>query len=144
IGVAMATTRNEGDAAWIVTSFAIGALLGSLVVTVRPIRRVPAATVMAVAAMATGLLAIAAAIVPGLPAVIVLVGLSGIATGPGVAAMLLLRTQHSPRQLRSQVFTVAAGLRATAAAVGAGLAGLMPSGAGGPLLALIGACWIVS
>lgn len=144
IGVAIATTRNEGDAAWIVTSFAIGALVGSLAVTVRPIRRIPAPVVMAAAAVATGLLTIAAAIVPGLPAVIILIGLAGIATGPGVTAMLLLRTRHSPRQLRSQVFTVAAGLRATAAAVGAGLAGLLPTSGAALLLALIGVAWIAS
>jgi MFS family permease len=144
IGVAIATTRNEGDAAWIVTAFAIGALLGSLAVTVRPIRRIPAPIVMAATAIATGLLTIAAAIVPGLPAVIILVGLAGVATGPGVTAMLLLRTRHSPRQLRSQVFTVAAGLRATAAAVGAGLAGLLPTTDAALLLALIGVAWIAS
>ncbi|MHA7984424.1 MFS transporter [Rathayibacter sp. CAU 1779] len=144
IGIALTTTRHESDAAWVVTSFAIGALVGSLAVTVRPIRRIPAAVVMAAAAVVTGLLTIAAGLVPGLPAAIVLVGLSGIATGPGVAAMLLLRTRHSPRQLRSQVFTVAAGLRATAAAVGAGLAGLLPSGTAGMLLALIGICWLAS
>ena len=39
---------------------------------------------------------------------------------------------------------VAAGLRATAAAVGAGLAGLVASDASGLLLALIGASWIAS
>lgn len=144
IGIAIATTRNEGDAAWVVTSFAIGALLGSLVVTVRPIRRIPAAVVMAAAAAATGLLTIAAAIAPGLPAAVTFIALSGVATGPGVAAMLLLRTRHSPRPLRSQVFTVAAGLRATAAAAGAGLAGLLPTGDAGLLLALIGASWIAS
>lgn len=144
IGIAIATTRGEGDAAWVITSFAIGALLGSLVVTFRPIRRIPAPTVMAATAIVTGVLTIAAAIAPGLPAAIVLIGLSGIATGPGVAAMLLLRTRHSPRRLRSQVFTVGAGLRATAAAIGAGLAGLFPTGAAGPLLALIGASWIAS
>jgi len=144
IGIATAATRNEGDAAWVVTSFAIGALVGSLVVTVRPIRRIPGPTVMAAAAVATGLLTIAAAIAPGLPAAVALIALSGVATGPGVAAMLLLRTRHSPRPLRSQVFTVAAGLRATAAAAGAGLAGLLPTGAAGLLLALSGASWIAS
>jgi MFS family permease len=144
IGVAIATTRNEGDAAWIVTSFAIGALVGSLAVTVRPIRRFPAPTMMAATAVVTGVLTVAAALVPGLPAVIVLIGLAGVATGPGVTAMLMLRTRHSPRQLRSQVFTVAAGLRATAAAVGAGLAGLLPTNAAALLLALIGVTWIAS
>jgi len=144
IGIADAATRHAGDAAWIVTGFAVGALVGSLAVTAWPIRRVPAPVVMAVAFAATGALALAAAAGSPFPVVIGLVGLSGVATGPGVAAMLLLRTRNSPRALRSQVFTVAAGLRATGAAVGAGLAGLLPSNDAGLLLALIGACWIVS
>jgi hypothetical protein len=144
VGIALATTRDAGTAAWIVTAFAIGALVGSLAVTAWPIRRIPAAVVMAGAAVVTGLLSIAAALGLPLAAVIVLVALAGAATGPGVAAMLLLRTRHSPRALRSQVFTVAAGLRATGAAVGAGLAGLFPTSAAELLLALIGVCWIVS
>ncbi len=144
IGIALTATRHAGDAAWIVTGFAVGALAGSLAVTAWPIRRVPAADVMAAAFAATGLLALAASFGAPFPVVIVLLALSGVATGPGVAAMLLLRTRHSPRPLRSQVFTVAAGLRATGAAVGAGLAGLMPERQAGLLLGLIGACWIVS
>jgi MFS family permease len=144
IGIALAATHHEGAAAWIVTGFAVGALLGSLAVTARPIRRIPAPAVMALAFAATGALALAASFEAPFPVVIVLVALSGVATGPGVAAMLLLRTRHSPRPLRSQVFTVAAGLRATGAAVGAGLAGLLPAGHAGLLLALIGACWLVS
>jgi MFS family permease len=144
VGIALSTTRREGDAAWIVTSFAVGALLGSLAVTAWPIRRIPAALVMAGTFAVTGLLLVVAAVGAGLPATIVLVGLAGVATGPGVAAMLLLRTRHSPRSLRSQVFTVAAGLRATGAAVGAGLAGLLPTAQAPLLLVLIGCCWLVS
>ncbi|MGN6324797.1 MFS transporter [Pseudolysinimonas sp.] len=144
IGIALAATHHVGDAAWIVTGFAVGALVGSLAVTAWPIRRIPAPVVMGAAFAATGALALAAAAGAPFPVVIGLVGLSGVATGPGVAAMLLLRTRNSPRALRSQVFTVAAGLRATGAAVGAGLAGLLPAGHAGLLLALIGACWIVS
>jgi hypothetical protein len=144
VGIALTTTRDAGDAAWVVTGFAVGALAGTLAVTAFPIRRVPAVVVMASAWAATGVLTLAAALQLGLPVVIALVALSGAASGPGVTAMLLLRTRHSPRALRSQVFTVAAGLRATGAALGAGLAGLLPSAQASLLLALIGACWLVS
>lgn len=144
VGIALATTRDAGAAAWIVTAFAIGALAGSLAVTAWPVRRIPAAAVMAGSFALTGLLTVAAALGLPLAAVVVLVALAGAATGPGVAAMLLLRTRHSPRPLRSQVFTVAAGLRATGAAVGAGLAGLFPTRDAMLVLLLIGACWIAS
>lgn len=144
VGIALATTRDAGTAAWIVTAFAVGALAGSLAITAWPVRRIPAAVVMAGSFAATGLLTLVAALGLPLPAMVVLVALAGVATGPGVAAMLLLRTRHSPRRLRSQVFTVAAGLRATGAAVGAGLAGLVPTRDAMLLLLLIGACWIAS
>jgi MFS family permease len=144
IGIALGATHRAGDAAWIVTAFAIGALLGSLAVTAWPIRRIPSVVVMAAGWAVTGVLTLAAALDLGLPAIIVLIGLSGVATGPAVAAMLLLRTRHSPRELRSQVFTVAAGLRVTGSAVGAGLAGLLPSGDASLLLVLIGVCWLAS
>ncbi|MFW8745127.1 hypothetical protein, partial [Mesorhizobium japonicum] len=140
----LATTRDPGTAAWIVTAFAIGALAGSLAVTAWPVRRIPAAAVMAGSFAVTGLLTLAVALGLPLGAVVVLIALAGAATGPGVAAMLLLRTRHSLRPLRSQVFTVAAGLRATGAAVGAGLAGLFPTRDAMLLLLLIGACWIAS
>jgi MFS family permease len=144
VGIALTTTRDAGDAAWVVTGFAVGALVGTLAVTAFPIRHVPAIVVMASAWAATGVLTLAAALQLGLPVVIVLVGLSGVASGPGVTAMLLLRTRHSPRALRSLVLTVAAGVRATGAALGAGLGGLLPSSQATLLLSLIGACWLVS
>jgi Cys-tRNA synthase (O-phospho-L-seryl-tRNA:Cys-tRNA synthase) len=58
--------------------------------------------------------------------------------------MLLLRKQQSPPSLRSQVFTVGSGLRATAAAVGAAVAGLAAGWDAGILIAVIGAVWVVS
>jgi hypothetical protein len=144
VGIALAATHEASAAAWIVTGFAIGALLGSLAVTAWPVRRLPAVVVMAGSFALTGALTLAAAAGLGLPAMIVLTALAGAATGPGVAAMLLLRTRHSPRGLRSQVFTVGAGLRATGAAVGAGLAGLLPTDRAELLLLLIGVCWLAS
>jgi MFS family permease len=144
VGIALVATRDAGGAAWVITGFAVGALVGSLAVTAWPIRRVPPVVVMATAWVITGVLTLAAAVPLGLPVAIALVSLSGVATGPGVTAMLLLRTRHSLRDLRSQVFTVAAGVRATGAALGAGLAGLLPSAQAPLLLVLIGLCWLVS
>jgi len=69
---------------------------------------------------------------------------SGLFTAPAASAMLLIRKQQSPPTLRSQVFTVGAGLRAAAAAAGAAVAGLA-AGLGGPaLIAAIGVVWILS
>jgi hypothetical protein len=58
--------------------------------------------------------------------------------------MLLIRKQQSPPALRSQVFTVGAGLRAAAAAAGAAVAGLAAGIGAEVLIVAIGAVWIAS
>lgn len=130
--------------AWIVTSFAIGSLIGSLIVTGRPPRRWRSETVMLIGFAGTGLLTIVAAADLGLPWTIAAIALSGVCTGPSTAAMLLLRKQQSPTTVRSQVFTVGSGLRTTAAAVGAAIAGLAAGLDAGTLIAAIGVIWVAS
>ena len=61
-----------------------------------------------------------------------------------LAAMLMLRKQQSPRSLRGQVFTVAAGLRASTAAGGAALAGLAAGAGGTVLILMIGLVWVAA
>lgn len=130
--------------AWIVTAFAIGSLVGSLIATGRPPRRWRTETVMLVGFAGTGLLTIVAAADLGLPWTIAGIALSGLCTGPSTAAMLLLRKQQSPASVRSQVFTVGSGLRTTAAAVGAAIAGLAAGLDAGILVAVIGVIWVAS
>jgi MFS family permease len=130
--------------AWIVTAFAIGSLVGSLIATGRPPRRWRTETVMLIGFAGTGLLTIVAAADLGLPWTVAGIALSGLCTGPSTAAMLLLRKQQSPLAVRSQVFTVGSGLRTTAAAVGAAVAGLAAGLDAGILIALIGVVWLVS
>ena len=130
--------------AWIVTAFAIGSLVGAIIATGRPPRRWRTETVMLVGFAGTGLLTVVAAADLGLPWTIAAIALSGVCTGPSTAAMLLLRKQQSPSVVRSQVFTVGSGLRATAAAIGAALAGLVAGVDAGTLIAVIGLIWVAS
>jgi MFS family permease len=130
--------------AWIVTAFAIGSLIGAIIATGRPPRRWRTETVMLIGFAGTGLLTVVAAADLGLPWTIAAIALSGVCTGPSTAAMLLLRKQQSPSVVRSQVFTVGSGLRATAAAVGAALAGLAAGLDAGTLIAVIGLIWLAS
>ena len=126
------------------TAFAIGSLLGSLIATGRPPRRWRTETVMLVGFAGTGLLTIIAAADLGLPWTIAAIALSGLCTGPSTAAMLLLRKQQSPLTVRAQVFTVGSGLRTTAAAVGAAIAGVAAGLDAGTLIAVIGFIWVAS
>jgi len=130
--------------AWIVTAFAIGSLIGSLIATGRPPRHWRTENVMLVGFAGTGILTIVAAADLGLPWTIVAIALSGLCTGPSTAAMLLLRKQQSPAVVRSQVFTVGSGLRTTAAALGAAIAGQAAGLDAGTLIGVIGVIWVVS
>jgi hypothetical protein len=58
--------------------------------------------------------------------------------------MLFLRNRLSPQHLRSQIFTVSAGLRVSATATGAALAGAATGSGGAAILGAVGAMWIVS
>lgn len=143
--IALTTVRlgSPDQGALIVTAFAIGGLIGALAISVRTVRLRPELT-MGLGFTATGILTIMAAGDFGLVWTTVAIGLSGLFTAPSSAAMLLLRKQQSPPALRSQVFTVGAGLRSTAAAAGAAVAGLA-AGLGSEILFVgIGLVWIAS
>ncbi len=113
-------------AGWLVTALAGGALLGSLAWTVRPAPAERALPVLVGSLVLAGV-PLAAAAVPGLSltVVAVLFALAGVAQGPLVGAMFTARQAHAPAAVRGQVFTIAAGLRTTAEAMGAGFAGML-------------------
>ncbi|MBM7503900.1 MFS transporter [Agromyces aurantiacus] len=143
VALSVARTGDPGEGAIIVTSFAIGGLLGALWNSRRPPRRSPE-WVMGWGFAATGLLTIVAAFDLGPTWAIAAIGASGLFTAPSAAAMLLIRKQQSPPELRSQVFTVGAGLRAAAAAAGAAVAGLAAGVGAEALIVAIGVVWVAS
>jgi hypothetical protein len=141
--IALERAGDADDGALLVSAFAIGGLVGALATAARPGRLRPELS-MGLGFTVIGLLTCAAAIDWGFAWTVTLIGVSGLFTASSVAAMLLLRKQQSPAPLRGQVFTVGAGLRATAAAVGAALAASTAS-LGGTILVLgIGAVWVLS
>jgi hypothetical protein len=143
VALSIQRTGAPGDGALLVTSFAVGSLLGALWETVRPARGRPPAVMMA-GFSATGLCTIAAALDLGTVWTAAAIGLSGVFTASATAAMLHLRSRLSPPRLRSQVFTVGAGLRTSAAAAGAALAGAATELDGGLVVAGIGLVWAAS
>jgi len=143
VALSIERTGAPGDGALLVTSFAIGSLLGALCETLWPTRARPPAVMMA-GFFATGLFTVAAALDLGAAWTVGAIGLSGVFTASATAAMLHLRSHLSPPRLRSQVFTVGAGLRTSAAAAGAALAGATTGISGGLTVAAIGLMWIAS
>ncbi|MFC0682680.1 MFS transporter [Lysobacter korlensis] len=134
---------GPGGGALIVSAFAIGGLIGALATAARPGRLRPELS-MGVGFAVIGLLTVVAAIDWGLVWTVLVIGAAGLFTASSSAAMLLLRKQQSPPRLRGQVFTVGAGLRATAAAAGAAVAGIAAGLGGTALVVAIGLTWIVS
>lgn len=141
------STERAGSVAHgaaIVTTFAVGSLLGALYETARPTRCHPQIT-MLVGFLVTGLLTAAATFEISRFWTITVIGLSGIFTAPTAAAMLFLRDKHSPAHLKSQIFTVSAGLRASASAAGAALtASAVGFGGGAIALGAVGLTWVIS
>ena len=64
-----------------------------------------------------------AANTPSLEATAVLFGISGMFIGPSGSALFLSRTKYADPAVRTQVFTIGAGLKVTASAPGAALIG---------------------
>ena len=143
IALSMERVGSPGQGALLVTAFAVGSLLGALVETARPTRARPH-VVMGLGFLATGVFTVLAVLDLGLVWTVLAIGLSGAFTASTAAAMLFLRSALSPAELRSQVFTVGAGLRVSASAAGAALAASAISLGGGLSVAAVGALWIAS
>lgn len=144
INLSLERLGSTAAAAWILTAFAIGGLGGAIAVAARRWTRRPPAWVMGACFAATGGALLFAAPDLGIVATVAAFAVAGVFTAPGNAAMLLLRDQESPATVRSQVFTIGAGLRAAAAAVGAVLAGAASGLGAGWLVLGIAAIWIAS
>jgi MFS family permease len=143
VALSIERVGSPSEGATVVTAFAVGSLLGALVETVRPARARPQLVMMA-GFLATGLLTVAAAFDNGTAWTVAAIGLSGLFTASTSAAMLFLRNLHSPSHLKSQIFTVSAGFRASASAAGAALAGTATGWGGAVTVAAVGMVWIIS
>ncbi|MFF5225721.1 MFS transporter [Dactylosporangium sp. NPDC000521] len=131
LGVAAGRPAGGG---LLVTALGVGALCGSLLVARFPLR-VPAHRVVLACLVGVGaaLAGAAAVVVAGAPWA-VLVGVfavTGVIDGPLLSSVLEVRSREAPPGTRTQVFTLGAGIKLTAASVGAAtftlLAGASPA-----------------
>ncbi|MEV0134557.1 MFS transporter [Dactylosporangium sp. NPDC050688] len=124
----------------LVTALGAGALCGSLLVARFPVR--PAAHLVVVGCLlgvgvGAVFAALAGAVAGGVPwpALVAVFAVAGVLDGPLLSSQLQVRSQHAPPGTRTQVFTLGAGIKLTAAAVGAGTFTLV---AGAPPAVLAG------
>jgi MFS family permease len=138
VAVAASRAGEPAAAGWLLTATAAGGLVGSLLWTRWPARPQRSPRWVAIGLAGAGLPVLAGGLHPTLPVLAVLFVVAGVADGPLFGALLLTRQHWSPPAQRSQVFTLGAGAKISAAAAGAALAGALAGGPTGGQLALAG------
>ncbi|MEV7197589.1 MFS transporter [Streptomyces sp. NPDC093510] len=137
--VLTALLAEQYEAGWaaggLMTAFATGALVGSLIYALRPWTESRPERVVLACLTATGVPLALAATNPALAVTAALFALAGACTGPLFSALLAARERYAPTEVRTQIFTLGAGLKSTAAAGGAAVAGAV-SGVGTSALLL--------
>ena len=124
VAAVLATAQHRpAGSGLLLTAVAAGAFIGSLLWIWRPIAIDRAPLVTAISMIGIGIPIAIAAIIPTLEATAALFGLSGIFIGPFGSALFLARTQYAAPAARTQIFTIGAGLKVTASALGAALIG---------------------
>ncbi|MEV5431949.1 MFS transporter [Streptomyces sp. NPDC052701] len=115
--------RQDWAAGGLMTAFAAGAMAGSLTYALRPWTRTRPERVVLLCLPLSGIPLALAACVSGPLVAAGLFVLAGWFKGPLFSALLAAREQYAPAPLRTQVFTLGAGLKSTAAAAGAAAVG---------------------
>ncbi|MGW3054983.1 MFS transporter [Streptomyces goshikiensis] len=113
---------SPGAGGVLMTAFALGALGGSL--TLGRMTAVEPGRLARWALAGTGVALAAAALSPSLAVTAALFAVAGVCDGPLLTATLRIRSECAPEAVRTQVFTLGAGLKLTAASAGAALVGL--------------------
>jgi MFS family permease len=126
---------HASAAGYLFSTFAVGALLGSVTVASRTLRTGPMRMAfVCVAGLAVAFAAVAAA--PTLPVALAAIFVAGALEGPVLASTLTVRELHSPDWMRTQVVTTAASLKFGAYAAGSAVAGWLVA-AHGPRAGLL-------
>ncbi|MFG2040249.1 MFS transporter [Dactylosporangium sp. NPDC048998] len=127
----------------LMTAVGVGALTGSLLVARRPVAMAPHRFVLACLA-ATGAVLAVVPLVHSWPVLVVLFGVAGLCDGPLLASVLQVRSTEAPPRTRTQVFTLGAGFKLTAAALGAASFAVVASWPVGALAAVVAGTQLVA
>jgi MFS family permease len=138
--------RHHSSAATglLITALAAGGLVGSLLWTWRPGSPPNSPLTVMVTLIGTGVPLTLAATSSWLPLTVALFAVSGVFTGPLLGALFTARDHYTSSCLRTQVFTLGAGLKTTAAAAGAALAGVLANTSTSTQLLLAASCPLVA
>jgi MFS family permease len=134
---AIATARHDPPLTGLIMAVtAVGGLTGALLTTRIPVvHRHPERTLLTCTALMT-----VPFLVPAfLPAAWPMFALAGLLMGPTTVALFSVRDREAPAEVRTQVFTLGAGIKVTSAAAGAAVGGLLSGSGVGLLLTVIAA-----
>jgi hypothetical protein len=126
------------------SAMAAGNLAGALAYARWPIRRWRPEIVVVSGLAVLAVPFAALRLVPGLWPTLVWFTVAGLVSAPVFGSLLAVRDREAPKQARTQVFTIGAGLKVTAAAAGAAAAGIATGLGAGTLLLLVAACQVVA
>jgi hypothetical protein len=126
VAAVLATSLNRpASSGLLLSAIAAGSFIGSLLWTWHPVAPDRSPLVMTVSMIGIGAPIALAAAARSIDVTALLFALSGVFVGPFGAALFTARTQYSAEAVRTQVFTIGAGLKVTASAIGAALIGLV-------------------
>jgi hypothetical protein len=143
VTVAAGRWHEAAAAGWIFTAAAVGGMAGSLAWTWRPARARVAPLVVLVGVALTGVVTAAAAVSSSLVVIAGLLALSAAVNGPVFGALLTVRQTRTRPELQAQVFSIGAGLKMTATALGSAAAGAVAAATTGVQFLVVGALPII-
>ncbi|GAA2227819.1 MFS transporter [Herbiconiux moechotypicola] len=130
--------RAAEEGGLLLVAHALGGVLGSVIVAVRPIGLRYASRILYLSLVVSGLAFVLLGFTDDPTLTFVVMFACGLLNGPMTTSTIIVRSAYTPEALRTQVFTTAMSLRATSAA-GALVGGALGAAAGGSgLLVFIG------
>lgn len=132
----LAGTVFTVNAGVLLSTMAVGALVGSLTYASRPFGTERPHVMLPFVTIATAIPLALLTLVTNTPLALILFAFAGVLGGPQGTAQFTVRDRFSPQNVRTQVFTLSTSLKTTFAALGAALAGLI-SGASPQVLLII-------
>jgi MFS family permease len=134
---------DSATAGAFLSALAVGALFGSLAYARRPITAWAPEWVVVACLIAMAIPLACVPLAPGVGPTLVLFAIAGFFGGPLAGSLFVVRDREAPANAHTQVFTLGAGLKITAAAVGAGLAGIFAGISAERLMIAIAGCQLL-
>lgn len=132
----LADTTFSVNAGVLLSTMAIGALIGSLTYASHPFGTERPHVMLPFVTFATAIPVVLLTMVTSTPIALLLYAMAGALGGPQGTAQFSVRDRFSPPNVRTQVFTLSTSLKTTMAAVGAALAGVMSGASANVLLTI--------